>query len=234
MQNIRLLFALFFCSTGSLTWAGVLYDVDLNTTALIGHPAGPFSAAFQLTDGSFVGDGNNTVEVGNFQFGGGSVSGAAVTLGNVTGDLTSSVTLNDSTFLNFLIQQFTPGDFLSFTVSATTNIDSGGGVDEFSFSILDSSGQQIPTQGGLLSPFFDVFLAIDFNSTSPTVQAFGSDPGRMPGGGGPPITTGAPEVISVPEPNTLLLSLALCCAGLARKLFRSIDRSRSTVKKGGF
>jgi hypothetical protein len=205
MKNTRLLIAVLSCFTCQLGQADVVYDVALNTVGLIGHPAGPFSVAFQLTDGSFVGDGNNTVGISNFQFGGGGVSGSAVTLGNVTGDLTSSVTLTDSTFLNYLIQQFTPGNVLSFTVSATTNTDSGGAVDDFSFSILDSFGQQLPTRGGLIAPFFDVFIDISFDSSTPTVQTFASDPSRTPGGGGAPISTGTPQVTTVPEPASLSL-----------------------------
>src|ERR1035437_245012 len=98
MTNARLLFVGFFCLSYNLGWAGVVYDVALNTTGLVGHPAGPFSVAFQLTDGSFVGDENNTVVINNFQFGGGGVSGSATTLGSISGDLSSSVTLTDGTF----------------------------------------------------------------------------------------------------------------------------------------
>jgi hypothetical protein len=71
--------------------------------------------AFQLTDGSLVGDGNNTVVIGNSQFDGGGVSGTAMILGDVADDLTSSVMLIDNTLLNYLIQQFTPGNALSLT-----------------------------------------------------------------------------------------------------------------------
>lgn len=199
--------------------ADVTYNVSLNTAALIGDVAGPFSVAFQLTDGSFFGDGNNTVQIDNFQFGGGeAVPDTAVTLGNAVGDLSSSVTLNDSSFLNFLIQQFTPGDVLSFAVNATANVDSGGGVDQFTFSILDNTGQEIPTEGGALARFFDVFLAINFDGPSPTIQTFESDPSQTPGGGGSPIITGMPQVALVPEPDLSPLILSLAAVLILRRL----------------
>ena len=216
-----LILTLFVCRFAD---ADVTYDVDLNTTGLIGDSAGPFSAAFQLTDGSFLGDGNNTVSITNFAFGGGGVSGPAATLGTVTGDLNSSVTLADGTFLNYLIQPFNPGISLSFTISATTNTDTSGGVDQFSFSILDSTGQQIPTEGGLLAPYFDVFLAIEFDSANPTIETFASDSAEAPAGGGPAIITGMPQAVLVPEPN--LTPLVLSLVGLVI-LGRSLNYKRT-------
>ena len=214
MPSIRPMIVLFCLMGSSVSYADLTYDVSLDAAPLIGDPAGPFSLAFQITDGSFLGDGNNTVTVSNLNLGSGSLGGVALAVGGVTGDLGSSMALTDSSFLSFAIQQFTPGDVLRFTLDATTNLDAGGGVDQFTFSILDSSGQQIPTGGGLLSPFFDVFTAINFDSSSsPSIQTFASDPTRTPAGGGPAIVIGAPEVTSaVPEPRSgSLLIAAIAC-----------------------
>ncbi len=202
------------CQAGSIT-----VSISMDTSPLIGHPAGPFSLGFQLTDGSGLGDANNTANLSNFQFGaGGGTSGSPTLLGGASGDLSSGVTLTDSGFLNWFDQSFTPGDALSFTLTLSTNVDVGGTPDEFSFSILDSTGTELPTLGG---PFFDVFVAIDIDSGSPTIQTFASDPTQSPAAGGPPIDMGAPQGTVVPEPGALVLfSTSLVLAALlARKRF---------------
>ena len=182
--------------------AGVIYDVSLNTTPLIGEAAGPFSLGFQLNDGSGAGDANNTAILSNFQFGiGGSASGSPSVFGGATGDLSSGITLIDSSFLNALAQSFNPGNSLSFRIQVSTNLDAGGTPDEFSFSILDSSGAQIPTNG-----FVDAFLLLDIDSSNPTLQTFSSDPSRPPQGGGGGITLDAPQAtLASPEPGTFIL-----------------------------
>lgn len=91
--------------------ASVTYWVNLDTTPLIGHPAGPFAVAFQLADGSATGNGNNAVVVSSFQFGpGGAPSQTPVVTGSAFGDLSSSVSLTDSGPVNFLLHSFTGTD----------------------------------------------------------------------------------------------------------------------------
>ncbi len=51
--------------------ADAIYNVSLDTSSLIGNAAGPFSLDFQFNDGSGTNDGNNTVTLTNFAFGGG-------------------------------------------------------------------------------------------------------------------------------------------------------------------
>ena len=183
--------------------AGILYDVSLDTAPLIGLPAGPFSLAFQLADGSGTGDGNNAAVLTNFQFGGGGVPfGAPITLGSAFGDLSSAVVLTDSSFANFFAQSFTPGDTVSFLLDLTTNVDAGPVPDEFTFSILDNTLNPIPTTAGM---FFDVFVQIDIDSSNPTVTIYASDTSRVPVAGGGPIDLGLPTVQTVPEPNTMAL-----------------------------
>jgi hypothetical protein len=159
--------------------AALIYNVSLSTSRLISEAAGPFSLGFQFNDGSGPGDSNNTVILSNFQFGvGGSASGSPTVFGGASGNLTNGITLIDSSFLNALAQPFNPGSSLGFRLQTTTNVDAGGTPDEFSFSILDSSGAQIPTNG-----FVDAFLILDIDSSNPTPQSFSSDPSRPPQGG---------------------------------------------------
>src|SRR5260370_28684447 len=101
--------------SASICRAGVVYDVSLNTSPLIGHAAGPFSLGFQLNDGSGAGDANNTAILSAFQFGvGGSALGTPVLAGGATGSLASGVTITDSSFFNAFSQQFNPGSLLQF------------------------------------------------------------------------------------------------------------------------
>jgi hypothetical protein len=164
----------------------------------MGHPAGPFTLALQLTDGSGSGDANSTVTLRNFTFGGGGASGSPTLTGNASGDVLSTVTLMDGTFLNTFTQPFTPGAELRFDVTLITGLDGGETPDHFSFSILDRTGAAIPTQGG---EGFNVFAALDFDSPNPAVQVFNSDPAVAPQGGGGPVnvqptlTVNSPSVV---------------------------------------
>ena len=192
------------CLCGSIGLA-----FGLNTAQLVSSPAGPFYIDFQFIDGSGTGDANNAVTFGSFDFGGGSATGSATLTGGVTGDLSAGVSMVDSGFFNEFIQAFAPGSSLSFQVTSTTNLDSGGVPDEFSFAILDSTGVEIPTQG-LASIASDVFLDLNIDSSiSPTILSFASDPTRSPAAGGGPITTGSPivtETAGPPEPATVFLA----------------------------
>jgi hypothetical protein len=131
--------------------------------------SGPYYLDFQL-----IGTNNNEVTVGNFNFGsGGSIPPAHVFPGSdATGNLGSSVTLDDfSVWYNELYEQFTPGGPLSFTVDLkTSNI--GSTPDMFSFAILDSGLNELPTT----DPNYGAsFLDIQFDSTTnPTVLTYGS------------------------------------------------------------
>ena len=92
-------------------WSLGQYD----TSPLMGSPPpGPFYIDFQLNDGRGIGDANNMVAIGNFQFDGGNPMGNPLPpIGGAMGDLSSSVTITDSSFLNEFTQQFNPGSDLS-------------------------------------------------------------------------------------------------------------------------
>jgi hypothetical protein len=91
--------------------------ISFDTSALIGHAAGPFSLNFQLNDGSGTKDGNNRVSVTSVSFGrGGSATGTPTVIGGCSGDLEAGVTIKDVELLNSFIQAFVPGDKLTFSV----------------------------------------------------------------------------------------------------------------------
>ncbi len=148
---LGLMVSAFFAFEASVSRANLMFDVTLDTSGLIGHPAGPFYVDFQLNDGSGNFAGVNTATISNFMFGDkGSASGNPQLFGGAMGDLSTGVTLkDDAAFINEFIEGFTPGSFLSFHVELTTNVDPGLTPDGFSFSILDS----------LLSPIGDLDAA---------------------------------------------------------------------------
>ena len=190
--------------------AQTLFTVSLDTSSLIGNANGPFSLDFQLNDGSGTNDGNNTAKLSNFNFGSGTATGAATNSGGASGNLTSGVTIKDSSFVNELYQSFTPGNTLKFDVSLTGNADAGSTPDEFSFAILNSSFVEIPTTGAA-----NAFLIADINPQGITIQTFA---GAQPYAG-----IGAPTVSStVPEPGLL----AMLGAGLVPGLLLLRSRKR--------
>jgi hypothetical protein len=164
------------------------FKVAVDTTPLVGHPAGPFSILFSLTDGSGLADGNNTVNIGAIDLAGGSGQGNATLFGGTSGSIESGITLTDTSPLNVFSESFSPGSVLRFTLSVTTADDDGGIPDRLCFYILDSSGVPIPT----LSPGADFLFGVDLGSTVPSPEAFGTDPSRSP-------TSGSPIVINPPK-----------------------------------
>lgn len=178
------------------------FNISMNTSPLIGDVAGPFELVFELTDGTGGGDGNNTVILSRFSLGPGGSSGAPTTFGAVGGDIDSAFTFVDSSFLNYLIQPFSPGPTLNFIIDTTDNVDVGSVPDGFVFFITDRTGNPIPTEAG---PFADMFLTVTFDSSHPSIETFASDSGRIPAGGGGPISIAAPEATVVPEPGMFFL-----------------------------
>lgn len=176
-------------------FADATYTVTLNTAPLAASPAGPFSLAFQIADGSGLPDGNNIVEISNFKFGtgGGAPFGSPIRIGRSFGDLSSKVTLTDGAFPNVFVQSFTPGPTLTFTIHLSTNVDDGDVQDEFIVYILDKSFAPVPTQAG--APL-DEFLQVRFNSSKPALRAFGSDLTRSPTAGGSPIDFGTSMLVN--------------------------------------
>lgn len=174
---------------GSIAQAQLQFQVQLNTSTLMSNPAGPYSLDFQLNDGAGWGDGNNWATLSNFSFGSGSSWGTSTTFGGAMGSLGGTVTLNDSNaMLNELYQSFTPGSWLSFKVTLSTNVDAGPTPDKFSFAILDSNLMNLATN----SLGSDTFVEVNINQWNPTVLSYGSAD----------MTIAAPLVTPVPEAST--------------------------------
>jgi hypothetical protein len=166
--------------------------VSINTAPLVGHPAGPFTLVFSMTDGSGIGDESSTVTITAVDFGGGSAAGSSVLVGGATGTLNSGVAISDSSFLNFIAEAFTPGATLRFTLTTTwTDGESSGIPDRMAFEILDASGTPIPTQ----APVGDVLFGVDLGSDGSAAEVYGSDTSRTPTGG-TPLALATPTIVS--------------------------------------
>src|ERR1035437_1392816 len=131
------------------------YNVTLDTAPLVGHPAGPFVVFLEFTDGSGIGDANNTVTLSGLDFSGGSALGSPIVFGGASGSLENGISITDTSVISFFEEGFNPGLQLSFSLDLTLNDDSGGTPDRFTFFLLDSSQVPLPT----LAPFGDLGLA---------------------------------------------------------------------------
>lgn len=213
----RLLIFSFFFAAGAL-FGDTVFTLD--TTPLETSSAGPFTLDFQFIDGSGGGDGNNTVSLTSFDFGGGSVSTAAgypingVTLGNSP----FSVTMTDSSFLNEVQFSLTPGSQMQFDFSSTANADAGGTPDTFTFAILDGNGNEVGTTN---SNGNQAFIEVDLPAGGSGVNTIvsGSAPGADVMLNAPTQTSpGGPPPSSVPEPGTgLWTGFVLAMILLARR-----------------
>ena len=207
---------------GMLLFCGVLhgatlYQVNLDTADLIGHPAGPFYLELAFVDGEGFGDGNNAATFSNFSFGGGTPLGSPVVFGDVTGSIDTTLRLGDASFLSLFSQQFLPGLELSFRLAVTSNDDAGGIPDGLTLSILDNQGTRLPT----LAPAADYFLGVALGSAGAVFDSWGSDPNRSPSTGNA-LSLPAPTVQAVPEPETagLVGGLLVLLAAMGRRTRR--------------
>lgn len=170
MNTLGLLLGTGLALSPILVKASLLFNVSLDTSqlpVLYGSPS--YFIDFQFGDGDTSEIGNNTAILSNFQFGaGGAATGTPTEFctspvggdcSGISGDLSMGVTLIDAEFLNEFLQEFTPGDLLSFDVNLTTNVDAGLTPDLFSFALTD----------GTVSSFFDFFVTLDIDSSSPRI-----------------------------------------------------------------
>jgi hypothetical protein len=165
------------------------FHITVNTTPLVGNPAGPFSIAVALTDGYGLGNASSTVTVTDVAFGGGKGFGDAVQFGGTSGNLETGVTLTTSSFLSLFVETFLPGSKLDFTLSLTTASRGHHRIpDRLTIFILDGYGMPIATTASVA----DFFVGVSLTSEDPRVEVFGSDPSRPP-------FTGTP--ISIPPPR---------------------------------
>jgi len=198
---------LFAAQTGGA--ASIEYFVDINTASLVGNASGPFSLDFQLNDGSGTGDGNNTATINNFAFGSGGATGTANLSGGASGNLSSAVSLTDTSAFNEFYQTFNTGSTLSFDVTLTLNSDSGPTPDSFAFVILDNTLSNIPTTG-----VGDSYLLVNLGPT-PSITTGPS--------ASPAVTV---SVTPVPEPGSVAF-ISLGLLGLGLHQWRRMARQRS-------
>lgn len=164
--------------TAILTLAGTLTApasmlVSLDTSGLMGNPAGPFYIDFQFNDGTGAND--NLVSITQINLGGGTVLGPAALFGGVSGDLLSGISLTDSDPFNEFFQPFSPGTFLSFQLSMT-NLFAGPVPDVFGFAILDASLYNLATY----SLGSDQLLIVTLDGAGPVIETFASVDGSVP------------------------------------------------------
>jgi hypothetical protein len=205
------------CVTASvLCYGDVVYDVSLDTAALVGNSNAPFAVDFQLTSGNTSSGIVNMVTLSQFAFGTGGSASAGRPFpdsGNASGDLTSAITLNTSggTFFNEFSQNFAPGDKLTFELDFTNNAQPQPTPDEFTFQLIDKSNAEIPTDDPSGS---NSLIVIDLNGSTLQPKIY------MTTGDGVSITPRlSSPVSSVPEPASgWLLGIAgIVLAARAKK-----------------
>lgn len=130
--------------------ADAVYDVSVNTSALIANVHAPFALDFQLTSGDASSGVVNTATLSDFAFGaGGSVATGQPfsNSGNASGGLGSEVVLSTTggVFFNEFSQFFQPGTLLSFHLDLTNHAEAPPTPDEFTFQMIDNTGTEIPT-----------------------------------------------------------------------------------------
>jgi hypothetical protein len=198
-----------------LTWpaaavhATSIFTVTVNTGGLSHDPSlsGPFAVDFQLNQGNAA---VNYATISNIMLNGGSAVGSPTYTGNASGNLNSSIKLNDNgSFANEFSQQLTPGSKLSFVVTLTTNTDPIT-PDQFTFSLLQKYGTSNVMNVPTIDPTgANTLLTVTIDSNSPSFATYAGTNGDP---SAPTVQFGAS-----PEPSTLVLSsLALFGVALAR------------------
>jgi hypothetical protein len=204
---------------------------SLDTSQLVADYTGPFGLDFEL-----VGSGGNTVTLSDFSFGNGGAAGpgTAFLTGGAGGNLSSSVSLNDSAnFFSDFNEQFTPGGTLTFTLSSTLIAPApGSSPDSFSMVIFQNydpvngynplmatGGTPIPTTDPSGN---DTFLNFNINGPSSTsIVSFPSASGD--------ITITVSPAGFVPEPGSgVLMLLSVACVATA--IYRQRSRARRVTK----
>lgn len=173
------------------------FTVTLNTSAT--NLTGSQALVFELVDGDGVV--NNSATLSDFSLGGGSTTGPADYLGStgVSGDLSGTISLDDSGGLALFSQDVNLGSSLSFLLNTTNNF-AGTTPDGFIMELCAtdfSSCYSDDTIGGAL-------LILPLNGTPLTPASFtltGASDQDLPA---PTVTSGS-GVSPVPEPPAFIL-----------------------------
>lgn len=172
--------------------ADLILNVSVDTSSLQGEPGSEVYFAF--TDGSGLGDGNNTVTLSGFSLGGGALDGVDPfsTFGGAAGDMASNVSITDSSSYSQFAELLTAGTSLAFTLDATTNAEQGAIPDGLFMFLSDPNGNFVPTNdpSGANSLF-----AISVGSGLPSVVNYDSAQ----------VSLAVPPT-SVPEPDSSWLA----------------------------
>jgi len=192
---LAILAAVLLCVAAPASAGPFLITVDTSPLS------GTQTLAFALTNSDPA---SNTVLLSDFNFGGGNAVTATqdCTLGGTfsglgcSGDLATSVDLQDLDVVGFFTQQFNPGASLSFVLTATNNFV-GSVPDQFAMFLCDATVTTCysddPSTGAML--LLDMAGGI-LSSSSFVVFGAGSQELRAPQ------VRAAP---AVPEPTTALL-----------------------------
>jgi len=196
--------ALCLCGAGLSARADQLVNVNVNTSSLVGMTNS--EVFFEMTDGSGLGDANNTATMSNFALGGGTVGAGDPfsTFGGASGDLGSTVSITDSSPDNQFAQLLTPGASLTFSLNLTTNADAGAIPDGLFMFIADPSFNSIATTSDPTGN--NSLFAVTFNPTADLIQNY--DPTLV---SVTAAATAAPEI----DPASAGGALTLLLGGLA-------------------
>jgi hypothetical protein len=176
MKTIRTLLALLGAAALAAA-AGASTLITLDTSGLA---AGTYYIDFQLNDGDGTNPNTNTALITHIDLGGGTIDGPAFAYGGVSGDLSSSVALTDTDWVNEFFQAFIPGTFVSFQLSLSNNWN-GVVPDIFGFAILDSNLMNLETY----SLGSDQLLVVEQNGAGLGFQTYASVDGSLPAPGVP-------------------------------------------------
>ena len=198
--------------------ATLSFHVGVNTSSLVGNVNGPFSLDFQVNG---VGPLTNAVTLDDFSFTGGTPTGSPSLFGNATGDLGSTVSLNDvGSANNEFFQGFTAGTTeIQFDASITENVNTPT-PDGFVMAILDNTLSNIPTTGA-----FDSLLLLNISQLNPTLGNMQTAASTAPDAGVTVAVT-APT----PEPGTLGLFLSGGVLAAGWISLRRTRRNRAAVR----